>query len=98
MPADAEATAAITGEIVSIKLERGMCYGTCPVYSVELRSDGSAAYHGSMFVERLGPHEGVISKQSFARLAARVAKSGFFDLCPSYEIAVTDCAEVVTTV
>lgn len=36
----------------TIQLERTMCFGECPVYKVEILSDGTVNYNGEMFVEK----------------------------------------------
>src|SRR6185503_5111354 len=33
-------------EITSVKLERGACFGRCPVYDVTLAADGTAVWNG----------------------------------------------------
>ena len=40
----------------TIQLERTMCFGECPVYKVEILSDGTVHYDGDMFVEKTGKH------------------------------------------
>ena len=37
-----------------ISLQRGACYGTCPIYKIEVYSDGSGVYTGTQFVENIG--------------------------------------------
>ena len=37
-----------------ISLQRGACYGNCPIYKIEVYSDGSAVYTGTQFVENIG--------------------------------------------
>jgi hypothetical protein len=39
---------------IEITLERGMCFGTCPVYSVSLFGNGTIAWMGEMYVEAAG--------------------------------------------
>jgi hypothetical protein len=41
-----------------IKLQRTMCYGTCPVYSVTVDKEGNVNYYGEMFVYKRGEHYG----------------------------------------
>jgi hypothetical protein len=84
--------------ITSIRLARGPCYGTCPVYSVTLRRDGSAQYVGEEFVDRLGTHRGEVYEGTFEYLAAAIEELGFFDLADSYAEPVTDQATATTTV
>lgn len=89
-----------SGDITSITLHRGACFGTCPVYDVTLNSDGTAVYTGGPFAPRQGEHTGEVGQWEFDNLAAFVIRAGFFgwkdeyrlenvtDL-PTYEITVT---------
>jgi hypothetical protein len=87
-----------TGEITEITLERTPCFGTCPVYKVTLRRDGTAFYEGNEYVRQMGKHRGTIEAPLFDRLAQRVAGKGFFDLEGHYSEPVTDHPSVITTV
>jgi hypothetical protein len=71
-------------QIASVSLQRGPCFGTCPIYDATLRADGTATWHGERFVERLGRHEGQINLNDFGRLARFVERAGFFDWDPEY--------------
>ncbi|MFN2397911.1 MAG: DUF6438 domain-containing protein [Gemmatimonadaceae bacterium] len=84
--------------ITEISLEREGCLGPCPVYSMTLRSDGTALYCGRYFVPREGQFAGVMPKAEFRRLAALVFNHGFFALDERYFKPVTDLASVITTV
>ena len=83
--------------VSAISLERTMCYGCCPVYRVEFRSDGLALHVGEIFVEKLGPRPGRIDDAVFDRLASLVVRLGFFDLEPAYRLPVTDHPTHITT-
>ena len=37
-----------------ISLERTACYGTCPIYKIEIFTDGTGVYTGIRFVENIG--------------------------------------------
>jgi hypothetical protein len=80
-------------DIREVGLDRGMCFGTCPAYSVVLRSDGTAEWEGRAHVDRIGPHAGRIDGKAFARLAKAVMRSGFFDWRDNYSAPVTDNPE-----
>ncbi len=43
--------------ITYLKMSRTGCFGTCPIYSVELMADGLALYHGVQFTEKKGSYE-----------------------------------------
>ena len=43
-------------EIISI--DRGACFGTCPIYLIIISSDMNGIYYGKNFVEKTGKIEG----------------------------------------
>ena len=51
--------------------------GTCPVYSVTLRQDGTASWHGEIFTDPLGDAVAYIDGPDFHALAEFVERSGF---------------------
>ncbi len=69
-------------DITRVKLRRGMCYGTCPVFDLTLRADGTAIWNGQAWVEPLGEHRGRISAAAFDRVTRKVIENGFDDWPP----------------
>jgi hypothetical protein len=87
------------GDITSITLDRGACFGTCPVYEVTLNSDGSATYSGGPFAPRQGDYTGKGSQWEFDNLAAFVVRAGFFGWDDEYRLPnVTDLPTYKITV
>jgi len=82
--------------ITEITLGRTPCFGTCPVDTVTLRADGTAAYTGKRFVERMGEYRGSLAREEFDRLASLLAVQGFFSLKDRYAVAATDLPSRVT--
>ena len=83
--------------VTEIGLERSGCYGTCPVYTVIIKSDGTFRYKGEHFVKRTGEHTGTVSLYAFNHVAQYVRDSGFMDLQESYTRMVTDNPTTFTT-
>lgn len=75
-PADAKST---TSSSVAITLERGACFGRCPVYSVSLFDDGSVFFNGRQYVESMGAHKSRIPAAEVTVLLGRYQQT-FFDL------------------
>ena len=75
-----------------IVLERGGCYGRCPVYRVELRGDGRAFYRGGYFVDVVGEREAPIAPGEFEALIQEFRRADFFSLLEAYEAPITDAA------
>ena len=103
------ATAALpdTTQIDAITLERTSCFGTCPVYKVTVRRDGSVAYDGKQFVRVTGHRTHKIPAEQFQKLAREIQRIGFFNLKDKYSSkenpdgsieVVTDQPSRITTV
>lgn len=63
---------------LSVLLERTPCNGPCPWYSVTLRGDGTAEWHGEHFTAPLGRHTGEVRPADVNRLVGFAKKVGFF--------------------
>ena len=83
---------------VSIAMERGPCFGRCPVYRVEVNDSGKVVYEGRGFVTERGRQEATIPAADVQALAREIEAAGFFDLRDNYPPAATDNPTVVTTV
>jgi hypothetical protein len=83
--------------VTEIGLERGVCYGACPEYSVVFKSDGTFTYHGIANVPRLGRHRGEFSTYEFNQLAELLLKTRYSDMPPTWGESVVDLPTVYTT-
>lgn len=83
-------------QITEVTLERTACFGTCPVYKITLRRDGTATYVGREFVERKGTYSGKI--YGFERLAQLIESRGYFNLKENYTVNATDLPSTLTSV
>jgi hypothetical protein len=59
---------AIEGD--SIRYATGPCYGTCPVYKVTIRPDGTGTFEGERFTAVTGTREFRMSPDAYRRFAA----------------------------
>jgi len=107
LAASVSGATAASSEITEITLERTPCFGTCPVYEVTLRSDGTVVYEGKRFTKEIGRRTGKISTKQFQELATKIEQIGFFALNDEYltkknadgsETRVTDLPSRITTV
>ena len=71
--------------------------GTCPVYTLIIRSDGTFRYVGEQYVSRLGRHTWRIERKEFDRLARFAWEVGFTQFT-SYSAVVTDESTVYTMI
>lgn len=63
-----------------IKLERGLCFGSCPAYTLTIKADGSVIFEGRKFVKKTGPVESKISAAQVAELIGEFEKINYFSL------------------
>ncbi|HXM98893.1 MAG TPA: DUF6438 domain-containing protein [Candidatus Dormibacteraeota bacterium] len=74
---------------VEIKLERSGCYGTCPAYTVTVRTDG-IVFDGRAFVAACGRHTQTADAEEVRKLAQKFVDADFYSMDPTYFASVTD--------
>ncbi len=74
-----------------VEMERGPCFGTCPVYGVEIDAAGVVTFDGRRFVEHAGTATAQIDADAAADLMRRIEADGFFDLAARYEYGTKQC-------
>ena len=79
-------------------MERTRCYGTCPAYTVIIKSDGTFHYKAERNVKRPGEHTGKISEWKLKELFEFIKDADYFALEDKYWITVTDHSTVYTYV
>ncbi len=86
-----ECVKSATSGISEIALERTSCYGWCPMYTVTLRNDGTAEWHGYGNVEKLGTRRGQLDSEVFEQLGDLAIDIGFFEsISANYSCPITD--------
>ncbi|WP_159107245.1 DUF6438 domain-containing protein [Azospirillum sp. B4] len=96
-PGKSDATA------TTIALKRGACYGTCPVYTIEIQGDGMVTYDGAPSAmgggtATLGRQTGRADQQGIDTLLAMVRAMDFYHLADRYAAPVSDLPTNIVTV
>lgn len=73
-----------------IRLERTMCFGSCPAYNLEFRGDGTAQYEGFANVEKIGVYRAKVDEADLLFMMNEFNKINFFELNDIYDDRVTD--------
>ena len=81
---------------LKISLERGLCRGNCPVYTVTINNQGQAHFTGGPYVA-VSNGTSQISQKQLEQLMAAVESSGFFAMQQSYE-GMIDAPPSVTAI
>jgi hypothetical protein len=82
---------------VRITLERGVCFGFCPDYTVTITGDGQVTYEGRRFVNVAGRQTATVPAADVQRLLARFDAVGFDRLQDEYRAHVTDLPTYIVT-
>jgi len=75
---------------LKISLTRGICFGTCPIYSVAILGNGSVIFSGEECVAVKGTVHSRIPQSAVAKLVEEFRESKFFSLKQGYRASVTD--------
>jgi Domain of unknown function (DUF6438) len=82
--------------ISAVRLERGPCFGTCPVYVLDVDSTGRVQFEGRAHVRVLGTASHMIGKDNFRAIAARLVEAGFPSWQASYLGGGQHCGNYAT--
>lgn len=91
---------------VLITLERGPCFGTCPVYKLTILGDGSVKYIGSdikmkgnLTVKEVGERDSKISTKEIIEIIKEFEKIDYFSLQDEYtKRDYTDGRTMITSI
>jgi hypothetical protein len=67
---------------VFVRLERDGCFGSCPMYAIDITRAGVLRYDGRRFVKTTGPAERRLSAAQLRALRAAVVHARFEDIDP----------------
>src|SRR4051812_20510121 len=79
-----------------VTLERGPCFGTCPVYRVSLEGNGKVDYAGTRFVTRVGSDTARVTPDEVGRLVDSLDAAGYFALADEYVSNSPACGRYAT--
>jgi len=79
-----------------VTLERGSCFGTCPVYRVSLDGEGRVDFVGTRFVSREGADTSRVPPDQVGRLVDSLDAAGYFALADQYVPDSPACGRYAT--
>jgi hypothetical protein len=84
-PVMAPASTAPAAHALVASIQRGPCFGRCPVYEARLYADGVVAWNGVRAVAVTGQATATVSPATVAEVRAALARAGFAQLQPRYD-------------
>lgn len=82
---------------VLVSLQRTPCYGACPVYVVEVLTDGTARFKGERHVKVTEPVEAKLEPAALQKLEARFEQTAFAQWGHFTKPTMSDAPTVVLT-
>jgi uncharacterized protein DUF6438 len=79
-----------------VSLERGPCFGTCPVYAVSVTRTGAVRFVGRRFVRDSGTIVAAIPAARVDTLLALIEAAGFFGFADVYRSGGPGCERYAT--
>lgn len=83
--------------ITYLKMERTPCFGKCPSYTIEIKSNGNCKYIGLQNAVFDGQIVGKISKKTWNKLIKKYTKYSFLKLPLSYKTLASDLSKANLT-
>lgn len=88
----------IIADDLQITLDRRGCMGTCPVYVIIVRADGSVLFNGAGFTKIEGSVQDKITREDVLNLVTEFKNADFFALNKNYGECQDTPLEVITFV
>ncbi len=85
-------------EELLISMMRTACYGTCPIYNVQIYNSGRVQYEGKNFVDRIGSYHTTFDIASLQKLQDKIRSINYFSFQDKYDSPITDLPSVITEV
>ena len=80
-------------------IQRGACFGTCPIYTMKIYNSGYVILNGIRFIDKIGTHSTTLSKQNMLTFIEGAMNIGYMELEDDYDnIHVTDLPAVITSI
>lgn len=89
--AAAVARPAVNSSRISIAMQRGACYRTCPVYTVSIASTGGVHFRGLANVVVAGDVVDTLPVSAVQSLLVEVERAGFWSFDATYQMGAPNC-------
>jgi hypothetical protein len=85
-------------KIASIKFETTRCFGTCPVFSIEINKSGNATYNAGIYSQQEGVFKTYINSNALKEIYDLINYTSIKKLKDDYEVNWTDSPTCFLTV
>lgn len=69
---------------LSLTMKRTGCYGTCPIYTLNIQPNGKVSFDGEGFTKVMGKAESSLDEEKIKQIIAEIDKADFYSLKDFY--------------
>ncbi|MEM1216042.1 MAG: DUF6438 domain-containing protein [Bacteroidota bacterium] len=80
-----------------MKMFKGPCFGSCPVYTLTIYENGIASYEGQRFTDRMGLHTKLLDRTTYQALLKAFDEADMWSFQNAYKAQIPDLATVTIT-
>lgn len=84
-------------EDFKVVMDKGACFGSCPVYTLEIDNLGNALYDGRRFTDKPGLHKHKLTTPQFQSILDQFDKMNFFSYPEKFRSDIADLPTVSIT-
>ncbi len=81
-----------------ITLERTVCFGKCPAYTLQIEGNGKVSYNGGAYVQVRGPQTSQIEPKAVQALVDEFFKIDYFALQDTFTEPISDMPTTITSI
>jgi hypothetical protein len=80
-------------------IDKGACFGKCPVYSMKIYNSGSVRYYGKNFVEKEGSFSMVLDKDQMSSFVEKAKEINYMEMDDTYDNRnITDLPSIKSSI
>ncbi len=81
-----------------ISLEKKACFGTCPIFSINIFNNGEVIYYGKKFVKKLGNLNLELNQKEINKILNKAKEINFNNLKSEYTDNISDLPTTYVTI
>lgn len=79
-------------------LSRTSCFGTCPIYTIDIYKSGYVVYNGKRFVQKTGIYSTRISEEKMRQFKDTAEAIGYVQMEDVYDGPISDIPSAITSI
>ena len=81
---------ALIGDNFNVTMDKGSCFGSCPVYTLNINNKGYALFEGERFTDKIGKHGLQLAPNKFQSVAKAFSDADLASFDDNYPSTIAD--------